>query len=382
MIFDQFSVLVAIGFSSASLGITLFMMWAVWRSETHLFCWSMGLATIVAGVVLFGWVVEQYDADVLLASFILLIFGFVLVFAGSAQFCSGRTPWLPAASILVPSLVSVACAFTLGYSGVGTMIANGVIGLLMTLSAYQYWVSRSETPLLMSANAVLYLLTAISFFACTFALMQQGQIILWERPSNWAEDLNSIVVIVGLTGIGTLSLTLNQARIADQRRSEALTDVLTGINNRRALFETWPNRIAPGIAMVMMDLDYFKQINDRFGHEAGDRVLRKVAELILSCIRSGDFAARIGGEEFCVILPAASQKIALSIADRIRSQVEAAAIPTSSGPIRFTGSFGIAVCVNSGETLQSLFNRADAALYLAKSSGRNRIRISDLSLVA
>jgi hypothetical protein len=99
----------------------------------------------------------------------------------------------------------------------------------------------------MAANATLYLIASASFVACGYALAEQGQFILTARPSNWAEDVNSIVVIAGLTGIGTLSLTLNQARIANRHKSEAMTDALTRLLNRRALFDGPPgmSRSAP-----------------------------------------------------------------------------------------------------------------------------------------
>jgi diguanylate cyclase (GGDEF)-like protein len=132
----------------------------------------------------------------------------------------------------------------------------------------------------------------------------------------------------------------------------------------------------------MMDLDYFKTINDRFGHDSGDRILRAFAELIRVNIRSNDLAARMGGEEFCIIMPDSNPKASAAVADRIRLQIEATIIQTANGPVRATVSAGIAIRSAEPETLQSLLNRADAALYEAKASGRNRVQISGFSLVA
>ena len=102
MLLDQLSVLVAIGFSGASLGITFLTMWAIGRSEKHLLIWSIGLATIIAGVVLFGIVVEHYSAGALLASFLLLIAGFGCLYAGCARFCTV----MPTGFRPLPSLLS------------------------------------------------------------------------------------------------------------------------------------------------------------------------------------------------------------------------------------------------------------------------------------
>jgi diguanylate cyclase (GGDEF)-like protein len=382
MLLDQLSVLVAIGFSGASLGITLFVMWAVGRSETHLLIWSIGLALLVAGVVLFSAVVDRYNAGFLFASFLLLIAGFGLVHAGCTKFCTGRTNWTVAIASAAIGILLTSLAFALGYSGIGTIVGNIAIGALLLLSGRHYWLAREESPLLMTMNAAFYVVTAASFIACGYALAQQGQIVLTARPANWAEEINSIMVIVGLTGIGTLSLTLNQIRIANSHKSDAMRDALTGLLNRRALFDGRMDIAPVGTAAVMMDLDYFKTINDRFGHDSGDRILMAFAELIHANIRSNDLAARMGGEEFCIIMPDSSPKASAAVADRIRSQIEATVVQTANGPIRATVSAGIAIRSAEPETLQSLLNRADAALYEAKASGRNRVQISGFSLVA
>lgn len=382
MLLDQLSILVAIGFSGASLGITLFVMWTVGRSETHLLNWSAGLALLVAGVVFFGTVVERYNAGFLLASFLLLIAGFGLVYAGCSKFCTGQTNWTLTAASVAIGIFLTSGAFALGYSGIGTMIGNWAIGALLIMSARHYWLARAESPLLMTMNAALFVITAASFIACGYALAQQGQIILTSRPANWAEEINSIMVIAGLTGIGTLSLTLNQIRIANSHKSDAMKDALTGLLNRRALFDSNMDIAPAGTAVVMMDLDYFKAINDRFGHDSGDRILKTFAELIRANIRSHDLAARMGGEEFCIVMPDSSPRASAVVADRIRAQIEATIVQTANGPIRATVSAGIAVRSAELETLQSLLNRADAALYEAKASGRNRVQISGFSLVA
>jgi diguanylate cyclase (GGDEF)-like protein len=233
----------------------------------------------------------------------------------------------------------------------------------------------------MTANASLYLIVSVSFVLCGYALAHEGQYILSAKPSNWAEDINSIVVIAGLTGIGTLSLTLNQARIANRHKREAMTDALTGLLNRRALLQNPSDTMPAGTALVAMDLDYFKKINDRFGHDCGDQALKAFAELIRANIRPTDLAARMGGEEFCIVVADENPRAPTAIAERIREQVEAMTIPTPAGPIRTTVSAGISYS-SGDETLQSLLIRADEALYEAKSEGRNRVRTSSLNSLA
>lgn len=381
MLLDQLSILIAIGFSSASLGLTLFMMWIVGRGEAHLLSWSLALAFILLGVAFFGSVVENYNATFLLVSFLLLVVGFGLLYIGSATFCSGKAGWLPAMALVGLGGISITAAFALGYSGIGTMAGNVLLGALMLATAHQYWSARAESPLLMTANAALYLIVSVSFMLCGYALIHEGQYILTAKPSNWAEDINSIVVIAGLTGIGTLSLTLNQARIANRHKREAMTDALTGLLNRRALLQNPSNTVPAGTALVAMDLDYFKKINDRYGHDCGDQALKAFAELIRANIRPTDLAARMGGEEFCIVVSDSNPRAPMTIAERIREQVEAMTISTAAGPVRTTVSAGISYA-SGDETLQSLLIRADEALYEAKSEGRNRVRTSDLNGLA
>jgi len=381
MLLDQLSILIAIGFSSASLGLTLFMMWIVGRGEAHLLSWSLALAFILLGVAFFGSVVENYNATFLLVSFLLLVVGFGLLYIGSATFCSGKAGWLSAMALVGLGGISITAAFALGYSGIGTMAGNVLLGALMLANAHQYWSARAESPLLMTANAALYLIVSVSFMLCGYALIHEGQYILTAKPSNWAEDINSIVVIAGLTGIGTLSLTLNQARIANRHKREAMTDALTGLLNRRALLQNPSNTVPAGTALVAMDLDYFKKINDRYGHDCGDQALKAFAELIRANIRPTDLAARMGGEEFCIVVSDSNPRAPMTIAERIREQVEAMTISTAAGPVRTTVSAGISYA-SGDETLQSLLIRADEALYEAKSEGRNRVRTSDLNGLA
>ncbi|MGL4557281.1 MAG: diguanylate cyclase [Afipia sp.] len=382
MFLDQLSILVAIGFSSASLGITFLIMWAIGRSEVHLLIWSIGLALIVAGVVIFGAVIESYSSGLLLTSFLFLIGGFGFLHAGCARFCTGQTNWGSTAASVAFALIATSAAFALGYSGIGTMIGNVALGALLMLIARHYWLARAESPLLMTANTVCCVATAASFIACGYALAAQGQIVLTSRPSNWAEDINSIMAIAGLTGIGALSLTLNQMRIANSHKSDAMRDALTGLLNRRALFDGRMGIAPAGTAVVMMDLDYFKTINDRFGHDSGDRILMAFADVIHANIRANDLAARMGGEEFCIIMPDSSPKASAAVADRIRSQIESTIVHTENGPVRATVSAGIAIRSAEPETFQSLLGRADTALYEAKASGRNRVQTSGFSLAA
>lgn len=175
-----------------------------------------------------------------------------------------------------------------------------------------------------------------------------------------------------------------------RRANEALatlaaTDQLTGLPNKRAFDEALArdmgraSRGPVSLALVMMDVDFFKKVNDAHGHPTGDLVLEHVGRLLRSKVRAGDVAARYGGEEFALVLPDCDASGAARVADRIRVALEAATIHGKNGPVRVTASFGVAslrgpACVG-GST--RLLERADAALYRSKDAGRNCVTVAD-----
>jgi diguanylate cyclase (GGDEF)-like protein len=134
----------------------------------------------------------------------------------------------------------------------------------------------------------------------------------------------------------------------------------------------------------MIDLDHFKQVNDRFGHREGDRVLRQVGQLLLSHVRSGDLACRYGGEEFVLVLPNTSLDTAVQrVADlraAFRQMAEIFALPEEPPPRPFTFSAGVAVTPLHGTTREALLQAADIALYQAKHAGRDRVVVSGAHL--
>ena len=155
----------------------------------------------------------------------------------------------------------------------------------------------------------------------------------------------------------------------------ASTDELTGVLNRRSILQQLQSRLElPGkpLCVVMADIDFFKQVNDRHGHASGDRVLTGFAHALGSELRKDDLLGRVGGEEFLLVLDNATLTEALAVVERMRQRVAAARSHSDDGaPIRITASFGIA-CHDGQESLQQLLARADAALYRAKHGGRNR----------
>ncbi len=179
---------------------------------------------------------------------------------------------------------------------------------------------------------------------------------------------------------------LLRAQHSNYRRIEkmAMRDVLTGQYNRRYFFAIGGRILKQSLrskrstSLAMVDLDHFKAVNDRYGHDAGDVVLRETAHCMEREVRETDIVARLGGEEFVILLPEANQEEGRQIAERIRLAIAALSIPID-GPakaIQVTASLGLAQAMPGTESLKGLLRRADHALYRAKEAGRNQVALS------
>jgi diguanylate cyclase (GGDEF)-like protein len=195
------------------------------------------------------------------------------------------------------------------------------------------------------------------------------------------------VAVLGTLGwvLGTKEDQLGEQNVALRALSDRLaalstTDPLTGVPNRRALDEHLADEMARArrygtpLAVVMLDLDHFKRLNDHYGHAAGDNVLRHVARVLEGEKRRGDTIARYGGEEFVAILSHADSTAAQIWAERVRARLGASAVEIAGTIVNVTASFGVAAAAGEGVPAgQTLLEAADSALYDAKARGRNRV---------
>jgi len=209
-----------------------------------------------------------------------------------------------------------------------------------------------------------------------------GVIVLY-LPEGHPADPHELAFLGAVADILALVIRHRRAveeleRVCAELAVAATTDPLTGLFNRRAFFtrlaEAWAeaDRLHHPLALVLLDLDGFKEINDAYGHEAGDRVLQHVARLMRVSARGYDVPARIGGEEFALLMPGAGRAQGLAAAERLRAKLEATPVELDPGSLRVTASFGVASRPTAQDP-QDLLRRADRALYAAKRAGRNRV---------
>ncbi|NND46691.1 MAG: GGDEF domain-containing protein [Woeseiaceae bacterium] len=206
------------------------------------------------------------------------------------------------------------------------------------------------------------------------------QTILWDMVHASHEFAKNLLVVLS-ERVRSHNRVIADS-IGELRKIErhATTDALTGLGNRRSMEETFPREIArcieddAEIALIMIDVDNFKDFNDKFGHIAGDRALTAVASILKNQFRPHDVIVRYGGDEFAVLLPGIGEETSLSVANRVRAAVSGDTTDSNDSliqiPIRI--SMGVAAMDGPG-SLESLIRAADAALYRAKRSGRNSV---------
>lgn len=259
-----------------------------------------------------------------------------------------------------------------------TIIAQRpVASTLLPLNDLLMATARNTLPLLLLSIALLWLLSRwiarpLGELADIARHMQDPDSAERIRKvRSWYFEATQLkrALLMGLTSI--------QHKIRDLRRAST-TDTLTGLLNRRGLNEAMAllQAAETPLAIVALDIDHFKAVNDRHGHAAGDQALRALATLLTEGSRQGDTVARSGGEEFIVLMPGAPQTAAVASAERLRRRL--ARLGTEAGlPAPITLSAGVACYPTHGATLDEVIQRADRALYYAKNHGRNMVCVAD-----
>jgi diguanylate cyclase (GGDEF)-like protein len=378
MMLDYNSLLIALGVSASCLAITLMGSWFARRPETFLLTCTGGLLLVVAGIFTYSFYVATPIPLVAGLTFVMFHAGFSVIWAAGRQFRLGYLSYKRILLGTTGGLLATLPAMALGYDGLAFIGDNLAICVLLSATAREYWLSRKEAPTPLYGISALYGLTAFTFILCAMVLVWDGKLVLGHAPDNWAEDVSLAVCIAGMTGIGALSLALHQWRQAARHRVEANTDALTGLLNRRALFDLYGQRaFTASMAVIVFDIDRFKAVNDHHGHAAGDAILRHFAEELSRSLRATDVVARMGGEEFALVLEGILPGRAEQVAERVRDAFASREMIVEGKSLKCTVSAGIALGSSERTAFDNVLNAADKALYSAKRAGRNRVELAD-----
>ena len=335
-------------------------------------------ATVQGSIFGVGAVAAMLTATVLPGG--IIIDARAVVLGLGAAFCG----WLGA----VPALL-IAATYRLWLGGGGAPV--GIATMTFAVVVGLVWGRRFTNGQAATVPSLILLALALSLHVGFFAFL--------PVPDPLAIIVPVLILAIPGYSVGTVvmgTLMQRERRMMMREQSlevHAMTDPLTGLANRRAYqliveeelrllrlhrSRTKRGEEAPGLAILIVDIDLFKRVNDTFGHEAGDHVLRAVAQVLRAGLGPSDYLCRHGGEEFCAVLPSANIARAMSVAERMRATVadlkfERPEFDLAAHPVRVSVSIGVAVAPEHGNHANVLYAHADGALYQAKSDGRDRV---------
>jgi len=381
---DSFTVLLFGLALKLLLGVVFAAFWLNNRTSTWFAWWGAALACGSVTSALFMLRVSGENYLTLGIGNAFLIAAFACCWQGARTFEKREPLWLPA--LAAPAMWLVICLVPGFMATVEYRIAvsSTLVATLLALAAFECWRGRREA--LASRWPVMLLFCSMAlFFALRIPLMGMLPFPFGALPMQpgWLGAFN--LIMFGHTFLlVVLFVAMSKERLELEQRTKAQTDPLTGALNRRAFMARGQRLVdrhrheGATLSLLFLDLDHFKQLNDRFGHSGGDDVLMCFVGLVNACIRPTDFLFRMGGEEFCGLLPHTDTEQAQRVAERIRQQVEEASVIVAGLPVRATVSIGIASTEAVGHDLDALIRRADSAVYAAKRSGRNRVEVASV----
>jgi diguanylate cyclase (GGDEF)-like protein len=372
----------------AILGLLLLFVWVQNTSITAVAWWGFAHLLRAGSVALFGLYGSAPDLISIDVANAVLFTAFALTWTGARIFDHRRPqPILLFAGAVLWLVVCRMPAVEASFN-VRVLISSGIITAYTWATAYEFWRGRSE-PL-------------VSRWPAIFMLFAHGSLYLLRTPFGamlpFSPTSNDVFESVWLTvlsfeallftiAIAFILLAMAKERTEFRHKTAALIDPLTGIANRRAFLQDGEAQLKRQltdphpIAVMLLDLDNFKSINDRFGHAIGDRVLQLFAQIGNRCMRRVDLFGRLGGEEFAALLFDTTRDRALAVAEEIRAAFANATSEVDGRPVVATVSIGIVISYDAVLDLSALLAQADHALYRAKDNGRNCIEVASIELV-
>lgn len=366
--------------TSLMISIIFFLAWKSLGRKKHALNWSLAFlaSTVYWGLVMAEDLFPSFEANWLTAN----AFGFALVTLALQAHCQ-RTNCKFLPRHLWP--YGLACygvvvwATLVGKHG-GFAIASlpfvGAISLL--LSAFVIVRHREEPRPAEWAAATLMTVFAITQVVSASHLFSHGSDIITVSQAMY-EYPSFLAMPAGFIGMAMFVVFMLASDQAEEIKEIAVRDQLTGLLNRRGFGEqavrafAIARRTDQPISVVMSDLDHFKGVNDEYGHAAGDAALEHFANLLTDGRRAEDIVARMGGEEFALVLPGVELEKCMEIADSLCTRLATTPLVVDGRAVEMTASFGVAMIAERDSTLTDVIVRADRALYRSKRAGRNRV---------
>lgn len=382
---DIRTLLIAVTLATAFCAGARFLLWRMHQTIPGLGRWALaGVSAVITFLLILSYGIAQWSAALSLAQ-VFIVLGLLLCWDGFRRFL-GQPALSP---VLLLTMAAVALLWVviaqsqalIGARAVGNAV---LVAILSFLIARDLLLSVQHKTAAVRATGCIYALNAVVFLIRAIVAQHNPEVVEPLNPNGVAAFM-LLWLLCSVIAI-TLGMVLMTAeRLQADLDNQANHDPLTGALNRRScdlLFDkaiAQAQRHAQPLSVLMIDLDEFKQVNDRLGHDYGDNVLCRFVAVAQKILREDDVFCRFGGEEFVALLPNTSAAAGLLVANRLRNAFaidsSAIATPIKHQPFCITTSIGIAE-LEQDECFAGLLRRADAALYRAKDNGRNRCEVA------
>ena len=361
------------------MAIAMVVLWRTIPHERACRPWALGAALVAAGFLLIWLRGLIPDFFSIVVANVVFVAGYGLAVVGVNAFTGrrGRVGWVAVAAL---AMFASSLYFTYGAENIGArvVVISALLGAMALWCAGRLVVGAPPgMRLTQGLTAAVFVLHGVPLLIRAGAVLAGG-----TMESLFAPSTLHAIVFVDVT-LASLGLTFGFAAMTSRRlhlnlERLASHDPLTGLLNRHALEAAIAREMARSarhlypLSVLVMDLDHFKRVNDTYGHDAGDAVLKAFARTAAEALRRDDVLGRQGGEEFMALLPGSNGASARQVAERLRAAVAALSVPHDGRTIGVTVSIGVATAEDGG-SWQAATRTADAALYEAKRSGRNRV---------
>lgn len=381
--------------TTVALSILMLFIWRTSKTYSGFGFWAFANLSIAIGFLLLSLRGMAPDLITVIAANSLILGGILLFFTGNRLFLNLSDERIFSLTLLILNALAIGYFNYFQPHVVYRIICvSGILVIIGGRNCYDFgrgWrANKSSSYAFMSVVYLFFCLLMIARATLTYYFSDIEKLY---TPDGVQSFSFVSFILVGI--IWTFAyMILNNERLQEELSETkikfeklAATDFLTGINNNRRFFEIGEleiqraRRFHHPLSLIMFDIDYFKKINDTYGHAAGDKVLTAIIDVCKFNLRELDTIGRLGGEEFGIILPHTDIDVAKMVAGRLRRAFDENEIKISTDIIRATASFGVTEFLLTDKQLQDLLDRADSALYEAKQNGRNQVKASGNNLI-
>ena len=383
-VLDLYTLSIMLIVISAALSVAMLVAWRANKTYDGFGWWTAGNLVGSSGIVFLGFRGTLPDMFTIIAGNMMSILGLLLALHGIRLFL-GRSARIHF-NVVIVALYLVTAIYFVGVENSLVMRIVCISTLVATITAMAAF---EFVTIHKNAQRFVHRFAAALFFGFSILIFARGVLTLAVAPiddlflPNWIQSAAFVVFNLFAVMWTFTYMVLNSQRLQEDLETAqieleraATTDYLTGLSNNRAFFERAASEVvrsqrhAIPLSLVVFDVDHFKRVNDTFGHPGGDRMLRDLGAVCSRMTRQNDMIARLGGEEFGLLLTHADLKAAGHAAENFRAAIERTIVEHDAENIFVTASFGVAE-LREDDTLEVFLARADSCLYQAKNAGRN-----------